>query len=65
MATPTPSTRIVAHAAVGLVGGIAAKKLLGTGGVLVFVAGLAIVILLHEALDAPVARAMATAGLQF
>ena len=65
MAAPTPNTRMVAHAAVGIAGGIAAKKILGTGGVLVFLAGLAFVIMLHEALDAPVAKAMATAGLQF
>lgn len=64
MAAPTPNTRMIAHTAVGIAGGIVAKKTLGTGGVLIFLAGLTLVIMLHEALDAPVARAMATAGLQ-
>lgn len=65
MAVPTPETRIVAHAAVGVVGGLAAKKLIGTGGFLVFLAGFAFVVFLHEALDAPLAQAMAGIGLQF
>lgn len=65
MAAPTPNTRMVAHAAVGIVGGVAAKKILGTGGFFVFLAGFVLVIMLHEALDAPVARAMTAAGLQF
>jgi hypothetical protein len=65
MAAPTPNTRVVAHAAVGIAGGLAAKKIFGTGGVIVFLAGLALVILLHEALDAPVAKAFAGIGLQF
>lgn len=43
----------------------AAKKLLVSAEVLVFQAGLAFVILLHEALDAPVSMAMPAAGLQF
>ena len=55
---------MVAHGAVGIVGGIAAKKLLGTGGLVVFVVGSALVIVFHRALDAPVAKAMAAAGLQ-
>jgi hypothetical protein len=65
MAAPTPNTRAVAHAAVGLAGGLAAKKIFGTGGVIVFLAGLAFVILFHEALDAPVAKVMAGIGFQF
>ena len=63
LATPTPSTRAVAHVVVGLAAAIAAKKLFGTGGGVV--AGFVLGALFHEMLDAPVARAMANVGLQF
>ncbi len=65
MSAPTPNTRRVAHAAVGIAGGAAAKKLLGTGGFLVLLAGFAFVVVLHEAFNAPLAKAIANVGLQF
>ena len=65
MATPTPGTRVGAHAAVGVAGAVATKKLLGTGGLLVLVAGFLLGAFLHELLDAPVAQLMANLGLQF
>ncbi len=65
MAAPTPNTRAVARATVGIAGGLAAKAIFGAGGVPVFLAGSALVTILHEALDAPLAKAMADVGLQF
>ena len=41
------------------------KKLVGTSGFLVLLAGFAVSIIVHEMLDAPLAQAMASMGLQF
>jgi hypothetical protein len=66
MAQPTSSTEGVAHLATGLIGGYAVNKMLGRGGgLLTFAIGAVIVAYLHAQLDAPVAKAMAAAGLQF
>ena len=65
LATPTPNTRAVAHFAVGAATTVTMKKLVGTSGFLVLLAGFAVSIIVHEMLDAPLAQAMASMGLQF
>lgn len=65
MATPTPNTRVVAHAAVGVAGAAVTRKLVGTGGLLVLLVGFALGIAVHAMFDAPLAQLMANLGLQF
>ena len=66
MAQPTSNTRTAAHIAVGFLGGCVTNKMLGRGGgLLAFLVGAVIVAYLHAELDAPVAKGMASIGLQF
>lgn len=65
MATPTPATRWVAHALVGALAAVVVKQLFHARGSLTTMAALAFGAYLHNEFDAPVARAMAQAGLQF
>lgn len=69
MATPTPATRFVAHAAVGAgasyVTHVVTKKLVGANGILVLLVGAVIGIWFHAMLDAPLAKAMVSVGIQF
>ena len=64
MAAPTPSTRMVAHAAVGIAATAAAAKAFGRrGGPAALITGL-VVALLHKELDAPVAQILADLGIR-
>lgn len=65
MAVPTPATRTVAHAAVGVAAGLIVPKVVGKGGIWVALAGALITVWLHEAPDAPVAQVIAVNGIQF
>lgn len=65
MVAPTPATRTVAHAAVGVAAGLIVPKVVGKGGIWVALVGAVIIVWLHEALDAPVAKIMAASGIQF
>lgn len=64
MAAPTKATKTVAHGAVGLVGGMIANSLFGRTGGAAFLAGFLLLAFLHAELDAPLAKAMAGAGVQ-
>ncbi len=65
MAYPTPTTRYVAHVAVGAAAAYAVPKLLGKSGAVAALASFLLVAWLHAQLDAPVAKVMVAAGLQF
>ncbi len=65
MATPTPNTRVVAHAVVGTAATVALNKAFGTRGLLALMTAFVVGAMLHEMLDAPIAQLMASAGLQF
>jgi hypothetical protein len=65
MAAPTPATRTVAHAAVGVAAALIVPKIVGRGGVWVALASAVITVWLHEGLDAPLAQVMAANGIQF
>lgn len=61
---PNNATRTAAHVVVGVAAAVLVPKLTGKGiGAAAF--GAVIVVMLHEMLDAPVAKAMVTVGIQF
>lgn len=60
---PTNATRTAAHIAVGVAAAVVVPKLTGKG-IGAAVIGAVIAVFLHELLDAPVARAMVSAGIQ-
>jgi len=60
---PTNTTRTVAHAVVGIAAAVLIPKITGKG-VGAAIIGSIIAVYLHELLDAPVARAMVSAGVQ-
>ena len=64
MATPTKATENVAHAAVALAAAIIVPQFIGKGHARSILAGIAGSVL-HMALDAPLAQAMAEHKLQF
>jgi uncharacterized membrane protein YvlD (DUF360 family) len=61
---PTNATRTVAHIAVGVAAAVTVPKLTGKGIGAAIVSAI-VVVFLHELLDAPVAKAMVSAGIQF
>lgn len=60
---PTNATRTVAHIAVGVAAAVAVPKLTGKGDGAAII-GAVIAAYVHELLDAPVAKAMVSAGIQ-
>ena len=60
---PTSATRTTAHIAVGIAAAMVVPKLTGKGIGAATIGAIAVVFL-HQMLDAPVARAMVTAGIQ-
>jgi hypothetical protein len=63
MARPTRRTRAVAHIGVGIAAALIVPKLIGKGTGTALASAL-IGMLGHEMLDAPVAQAMASRGIQ-
>jgi hypothetical protein len=61
---PTNATRTAAHIAVGVAAAVIVPKLTGKGIGAAIIGAIAVVFL-HELLDAPVAKAMVSAGIQF
>jgi hypothetical protein len=61
---PSNATRTAAHVAVGVAAAVLVPKLTGKGAVAAAL-GAVIVVMFHEMLDAPVAKAMVHAGIQF
>ncbi len=59
---PTNATRTAAHIAVGVAAAAVVPKLTGKGIGAAIIS--AIIVFLHELLDAPVAKAMINAGIQ-
>jgi hypothetical protein len=57
---PDRTARWISHAAVGFAAGVLVGKKTGTGGLIV---GSVAAVLLHEALDAPLAVLLSEAGL--
>jgi hypothetical protein len=60
---PTNATRTIAHIAVGIAAAVIVPKLTGKGTGAAAVGAL-IAVFLHEMLDAPVAKAMASASVR-
>jgi hypothetical protein len=61
---PSNATRTVAHAAVGVAAAVLVPKITGKG-IGAALIGAFIVVFLHELLDAPLAKVMVGAGIQF
>ena len=60
---PTNATKTAAHIAVGVAAAVVVPKLTGKG-IGASIIGAIIAVFLHEMLDAPVAKAMVSAGIQ-
>lgn len=60
---PTNATRTAAHIIVGIAAAVLIPKITGKGAGAAII-GSIIAVYLHESLDAPVAKAMAGAGVQ-
>ena len=60
---PTNATRTAAHIVVGVAAAVVVPKLTGKG-IGAAIIGAVIAVFLHELLDAPMAKAMVSAGIQ-
>ena len=60
---PTNATRTAAHIVVGVAAAVVIPKLTGKG-IGAAIIGAVIAVFLHELLDAPMAKAMVSAGIQ-
>jgi hypothetical protein len=60
---PTNATKTAAHIAVGVAAAVIVPKLTGKG-ISAAIIGAVIAVFLHELFDAPVAKAMVSAGIQ-
>jgi hypothetical protein len=60
---PTNATRTAAHITVGVAAAVIVPKMTGKG-IGASIVGALVAVFLHELLDAPLAKAMASAGIQ-